>query len=701
MYLDDRTTLPNDEVPGTQGAYVIEKFLGLGLTAQVYRARQTTYDRIVALKVLRHDASSVSQEHFWHEAQVLNEICHYGIDAVPEVYGQQKTGEIQFLAMEYVDRAVYQPLDERLEPLPEQEALEVARRALLVLRTLHEQVGRTYTDMQLKNFYWNAAARQLKILDWNHVSTQQNSIQPDEFRSFGIALPDTPTTDEKAHAFAALAQHDLSRWGAYLYRLLTGKGALEQGETVRALEKRAESQWTRISVAARQIVCRALQPDPAQRYPTAAAFLEDVTDLQKRWLANLVEEGERQALDELLDQAKEATITQPAARERLDEVEARLDLLERRGIDMAGNWLPGYQRRLERLTQGVSAAWSRGLLYYQGGQYIGAAQIWEPEVQAQGRLTPWRWLLLAQSGALLLTEFAEVRQALEQVVKDLDKEAVSSAKQRWETLKAAQPWVEQAKIPAHWLGVELAVAQQVQTGRVAELIGEAKLSPEDWEAAALAYEQAQNALKDIPYAALLRADRGWESLTPQVEALRLKSATYRATDAQVETLRQGLNTDFPAGLAKVRAELQATPGAAGVLAMCVTYARAEKDAHPGHALDVVDTALLYGQASDSTHVELQVLRQELQPIVKFFHQMDQALTAKQWDELSIIARTLPPKVRDTEQYMNVVKRVSDAFHANLPNSNLATAPQLAENHEGEQHDDGRGYQQSDDRAPIE
>ena len=659
MYLDDRTILPANTLAA--GTYMIEQFLGLGLTAQVYRARQITTGRIVALKVLRHDASFVSREHFWHEAQVLNEIRQAGITAVPEVYAQQKTGDIQFLALEFVDRAVYQPLDEQLEPLPEQEALELARQALIVLQALHDQVGRTYTDMQLKDFYWDAAAHHLKILDWNHVSTQRDYIQPDELHGFGV------------ETFEALAQRDLARFGAYFYRTLTGKGAIELGETARALERRAGPQWARVSIAARQIVRRALHPDPAQRYPTAATFLEEVTNLQLRWRETPNEDAERHAIDDLLEQAKEATIAQPEARKKLDAVDARLDLLERRSVD-----LPGYRRRLERLTQGVSATWGSGLLYYQAAQYAEAARIWGPEAAAQGRSDLWRWVMLARSGALDPAAFASAREALELVVKDLDKDDLTSAAQRWDALKAAQPWVAGVAVPAHWLGVELTAAQQGQIGRAAELAGEAQPSPESWDAAATAYEQAETDLKTLPYAALLREEKGWETLAEQAKVLRLKSATYRASDTQTEALRQALDTDFAAGLGQVQAVLLAAPGATNVLALCEEYARKRQTSNPARALAMLDTALLYGQVTDPTRTSLQSLRKELQADLKFFHQIDAALAARDWAALAYIAQTLPPEARSVPRYAELLKDVTKEYQARLSDSDLTAAQQLDE-----------------------
>ncbi|MBN2004303.1 MAG: hypothetical protein JXA21_13190 [Anaerolineae bacterium] len=658
MYLDDRAKLsPGMLVPGEYDSYEIEAFLGLGLTAQVYRARGVASGRVVALKMLRHDASVVSTEHFWHEAQVLRELQKAGIAAAPALYERYDApgADFQFLALEYVDGAHYEALVERAAPLPEQEALEVARQALTVLRVLHEQVGRTYTDMQLKNFYWDGAQQQLKILDWNHVSTQRGHIQPKELQGFGVAT------------FEALAQRDVARFGAYLYRFLTGKGALERGETAWALGQRAGEQWERLSVAARQLVQRALHPDPARRYATAGAFLAGVTALQAQWRAEVDVETERQALDDLLEAGKEATPEQPEALAALDEVAARLDLLARRGGD-----LPGYGRRLERLTQGVSATWGSGKLYYEAAQYAQATQLWEPEAAAQGRVELQRWVVLAQTGGQAAERFAEVRAALEGLVQALEKHDLERAGQHWDGLRSAHPWVAQAAAPVRVLGLEIEAVRQVAAGKAAE--GAAQVAA--WERAAAAYAAAARALEAIPYAGLLREVYGWQELETWVERLEERIERHQYQNTQTAGLRAALEEDFPMGLQQVQAALRLAPEAPAVLGVCETYAGEQELLHPERALALVDVAMLYGRVTApdrwvqrrrelSAAVQHQQVRAALEQQAQ---EIAAAVEAGNWGALPELGAGLPGWVHDEPWYAELVARVTAAYQFQLQQS---------------------------------
>ena len=87
--------------PGTRlGAYRIEKLLGSGGMGEVYRARDTRLDRIVALKVIlgRENASSVMRERFEREARAIAVLLHPNICALHDIGHHDGT---DFLVMEY------------------------------------------------------------------------------------------------------------------------------------------------------------------------------------------------------------------------------------------------------------------------------------------------------------------------------------------------------------------------------------------------------------------------------------------------------------------------------------------------------------------------------------------------------------------------------------------------------------------------
>ena len=561
---------PGEQLAGAQGVYTVEKYLGLGLTAQVYRARRESDGALAALKVLRADASPVSTEHFWHEAQILSELRAAGVTATPAVLDQQRQGDIRFLAIEYLDRAVFKPLDELLEtePLPEAQALEIARQALVVLDRLHTQVGRTYTDMQLKNFWWDADSEPptLKILDWNHVSTQQKDIQPDELLSFGIVMPDNPTDNQREVAFAALAQRDLGRFGAYFYRILTGKGADERGEpgglTGGLLARRAGATWEMLSVAVRQVVLRALHPDPTKRYQTAKEFLAAVAEVQTLWkVDNINQIAVRQAYQDaekaMPDESGEAK------RLQLTQTWRDLDMLERCHISVPARYR---ERLLPLLTPGFTGVWSSGKLYYETRQYLSALTKWEPEAEAQQRAVLWRWVRLAQTSAAHPDRFLAAQGDLEALIETLSGVSVdfAAAQQQWTQIAAQHPWAPEAPIGV--LGQEVLVAQLIQDGRDAE-------ATDEWAKAVDAYSHANAVLKTIAYGDLLREEWGWQGLAEWIKEAAAKRDALHLDTAQTEELRAAFAENAAKGLGLLKVRLSVLPENMPLLGFSLAYAR--------------------------------------------------------------------------------------------------------------------------------
>src|SRR5689334_9600091 len=81
------------------GQYEIGPLLGRGGMAAVYRARQVSMDREVAIKIIRTDRASDQSfvERFRHEARLIASLSHAHILKVFD-YGQQ--GQVLYLVME-------------------------------------------------------------------------------------------------------------------------------------------------------------------------------------------------------------------------------------------------------------------------------------------------------------------------------------------------------------------------------------------------------------------------------------------------------------------------------------------------------------------------------------------------------------------------------------------------------------------------
>ena len=84
------------------GPYEIESAVGAGGMGEVYRARDTRLDRVVAIKILSSDLGATSElrERFEREARAVAALNHPHICTLHDVGHQEGT---DFLVLEYVE----------------------------------------------------------------------------------------------------------------------------------------------------------------------------------------------------------------------------------------------------------------------------------------------------------------------------------------------------------------------------------------------------------------------------------------------------------------------------------------------------------------------------------------------------------------------------------------------------------------------
>src|SRR5689334_15205341 len=122
--------------PGTTFAgYRVESLVGRGAMAEVYRARDGSNDRVVALKLI--DAGDERfRERFLRESQVASSLEHPNV--VRTLTAGEDGGRL-YLAMEYVDGLDLRQLlrrDGRLEP---ERAVGIVEQAAAALDTAHKR----------------------------------------------------------------------------------------------------------------------------------------------------------------------------------------------------------------------------------------------------------------------------------------------------------------------------------------------------------------------------------------------------------------------------------------------------------------------------------------------------------------------------------------------------------------------------------
>src|SRR5919204_6474973 len=130
------------------GPYAILSALGSGGMGEVYRARDTRLDRIVAVKILPETLAADSQfrDRFDREARAVSQLTHPHICTLYDVGEQAGTA---FLVMEYLEG---ETLEQRLKKgaLPLDEALKIAIQIADALSAAH-RAGIIHRDLKPGN----------------------------------------------------------------------------------------------------------------------------------------------------------------------------------------------------------------------------------------------------------------------------------------------------------------------------------------------------------------------------------------------------------------------------------------------------------------------------------------------------------------------------------------------------------------------
>jgi serine/threonine-protein kinase len=206
--------LPNPEIPG----YEIMSLLGRGGMGAVYKARQKSLDRVVALKVLPPRAAKDESfiRKFISEARTVAKLNHENIIAGIDVGEAKGT---YYFAMEHVEGESLAHLIEADGPLEEHRALEIAVQIARALEHAHKH-GLVHRDVKPQNILL-AKNDVAKLCD---LGLAKQMGQDDKGEPTGVPLG-TPhyLSPEQARGEADVdIRSDIYSLGASLYHMLTG-----------------------------------------------------------------------------------------------------------------------------------------------------------------------------------------------------------------------------------------------------------------------------------------------------------------------------------------------------------------------------------------------------------------------------------------------------------------------------------------------
>ncbi len=234
--------------------------LGRGGMGVVYKARQKSLNRFVALKLLAPERAGDPQfaARFEKEAHALAALSHPNIVGVHD-FGQ--AGGFYFLLMEFVDGVNLRQAMKAGRFTPEQ-ALAVVPPVCEALQYAHEH-GIAHRDIKPENLLLDREGR-VKIADFGIAKILgAESLGPGVAESQPAGTPQYMAPEQKNH-HRTDHRVDIYSLGVVLYELLTGE--------LPAASVQPPSRKISIDVRLDEIVLRALEKSPELRFQTATEF---------------------------------------------------------------------------------------------------------------------------------------------------------------------------------------------------------------------------------------------------------------------------------------------------------------------------------------------------------------------------------------------------------------------------------------------
>jgi serine/threonine-protein kinase len=260
--------------------FLLAEVISQGGMATVFKAQDLqNQNHAVAVKVphLGVESNPASFARFQREEEIGCRLDHPFILKFVHMNGDKSR---PYIVTEYLRGCTLGHLLSRIRPLPEKDALKFASLICEALRYLHEH-GVVHRDLKPSNVMLCPDGT-IRIMDFGisrMVDTRRMT-----FVGFTAAMG-TPDyiAPEQIKGRRGDQRSDIYSLGAMLYELLTGSTPFDGDDPFVIMNTRMSGDPAaprtlnpQLSREAEEIVLRALQRDPARRYPTAAAMKADL-----------------------------------------------------------------------------------------------------------------------------------------------------------------------------------------------------------------------------------------------------------------------------------------------------------------------------------------------------------------------------------------------------------------------------------------
>ncbi len=264
--------------------YEILEEVGNGGMATVYKAKDHVLNRHVAVKVLKDEFTTDSDfiRRFNTEAQSAASLSHANIVSIYDV-GHEEENNLYYIVMELVKGKTLKEIINKEGTLSWKWAVNIAMQIASALELAHKN-GIIHRDIKPHNIIITEDGV-AKVTDFGIAKAVSNST----ITAFGTTIGSVHYfSPEQAKGSITDAKSDIYSLGVVMYEMLTGKVPFDADTPVSVALKHMQEDPvepieinSEIPTAVNQIVLKAMQKDPLDRYQSATEMLVDLSKALK------------------------------------------------------------------------------------------------------------------------------------------------------------------------------------------------------------------------------------------------------------------------------------------------------------------------------------------------------------------------------------------------------------------------------------
>ncbi len=279
----------NLRIPG----YEIMGFLGAGAMASVFKGRQQSLDRVVAIKVLPQKYSEDLEfvRRFAAEGKIAAKLNHPNI---VQAYDEGIAGNQHFFVMEYIDGTTVHDVINQHGVYTEQEVLKIAILIADALAHAHH-MGLIHRDVKPKNIMLTSRGVP-KLADMGLAMLNSGPGEEEKGKIYGTPAYLAP---EQAKPDVVLdSRADIYSFGATIYHMVIGHVPFPASTAVEMIQKHLNQEVEsphkanpNISTGLSDIIEVCMAKSPSARYASAEDLVADLKAVQNGGAPTIARRG--------------------------------------------------------------------------------------------------------------------------------------------------------------------------------------------------------------------------------------------------------------------------------------------------------------------------------------------------------------------------------------------------------------------------